>query len=42
VLPLIEFKPSNGISHGKIIELINSDKKDAKQNANVKRNSKKV
>jgi hypothetical protein len=42
VLPLIEFKPSKEISHGKIIELINSDKKDTKQNANVKRNSKNV
>lgn len=29
-LPLVEFKPANGISHTRVVELINSEKKNAK------------
>jgi len=31
VLPLIEFKPAQGLTHTKVMDLLNSEKKDNKQ-----------
>lgn len=31
VLPMIEFKPAPGITHSKVIDLLSSEKKDAKR-----------
>lgn len=38
MLPLIEFKPAEGISHNRVIELINSEKKSTKNKKGGKQN----